>query len=158
MTYCSQSNTLPLRLKHKTRGGIFAASNTPGNHACLNIGERVSFALTDQRAASVTLACVLPSDPTSADEGVVKLEPSTESSSPQRVLALLMAHNRQVDLLQHDLVLASCPKLILAPTCGKAVLPIELLLGLWKADGVDVLLQLKWLSGVEERPIVGKIP
>lgn len=114
--------------------------------------------MTHQWAASVPLARVLPSNSTRADERIVELEPATKSSFSQRVLALFVAHDRQVDLLQDNLVLTGGSKLVFAPTCGKAVLPVELLLGVGQADCVNVLLQLEWLGGVQKCPVVGKVP
>ena len=47
--------------------------------------------------------------------------------------------------------------MILAPPHCKALLPLKHLLGVWKVDGVDMLLQLERLCGEGESSVVGQV-
>ena len=82
----------------------------------LDISVGISLGWTHQGTASISLACILASDATSAQEGVVQLELLTQSGGPETVLALVMSNHWQVNLLQHNLILSNSSELILAPT------------------------------------------
>merc|ERR1711899_593566 len=109
-------------------------------------------------AASISLASVLAINSASADERVVKLEPLAKPGGPEGGLALVVADNWQVDLLENNLVIASSSELILPPPCGEAALAIKELLWLWKTHSVNMSLKVKVLGSVENCPVVGKVP
>merc|ERR1719470_554719 len=69
-----------------------------------------------------------------------------------------MAHHRQVDLLQDHLILPGGSKLVLSPSCGETVVSFKLFIRLRKAHGVNVLLELEVLAGVQNSPVVGEVP
>merc|ERR1719431_74036 len=139
-------------------GVVLATANSPGHDAGLDVGIGVILAGTDQRAASVSLAGVLPINSSSTDEGVIKLEPLAQPGGPQRHLTLIMAHHRQVDLLQDHLILPGGSKLVLSPSRGETVVSFKLFIRLRKAHGVNVLLELEVLAGVQNSPVVGEVP
>merc|ERR1719273_480569 len=141
-----------------TRGVVLATSDTPSNDASLDVRSWVELALADQRAASISLASVLAINSASADERVVKLEPLAKPGGPGGGLALVVANNWQVDLLENNLVIASSSKLILSPPCGEAALAIKELLCLCKTHSVNVSLKVKVLGCVENCPVVGEVP
>merc|ERR1719331_702203 len=111
-----------------TRCVVFATSNTPSHNASLDVRSWVKLALADQGTASISLASVLAINSTSTDEGVVKLESLAKPGGSERGLALVMANNWQVDLLENNLVISSSSKLVFPPPCGKACLEIKELL------------------------------
>merc|ERR1719300_456470 len=137
---------------------VLPTSDTPGNNASLDIRSRVKLALADQRTASVSLAGVLAINPTSTDEGVVKLESFAESGGSEGSLALVMANNWQVDLLENNLVISCSSKFVLSPPCGKAGLSIKQLFWLRKTYCVNVGLEIKVLRKVKNSPVIGKVP
>merc|ERR1719180_356815 len=69
-----------------------------------------------------------------------------------------MANNWQVNLLENNLIISSSSKLVLSPPRGKATLSVEKLFWLRKTDSVDVSLEIKVLVGVENSPVISKVP
>merc|ERR1712088_598181 len=126
-----------------SRGVVLATANAPGHDAGLDVGVGVVLAGTDQRAATVSLAGVLPINSSSTDEGVIKLEPLAQPGGPQRHLTL---------------ILAGGSKLVLSPPRGETVVSFKLFIRLGKAHGVNVLLELEVLAGVQNSPVVGEVP
>merc|ERR1712032_467591 len=140
-----------------TRCVVFATSNTPSHNASLDIRSWVKLALADQGTASISLASVLAINSTSTDEGVVKLESLAKPGGSERGLALVMANNWQVDLLENNLVISCSSKLVLSPPGGKAALSVEKLFWLRKTDSVNVSLEIKVLRDVKNCPIIGEV-
>merc|ERR1711936_204044 len=141
-----------------TRCVVLATSNTLSHDSGLDIRSWVKLALADQRTATISLACVLAISPTSADEGVVKLESLAKPGGSEGGLTLVMANNWQVDLLENNLVISSSSKLVLSPPCGKACLEVKEFFWLGKADSVYVGLKVKVLRDIEDSPVVGEVP
>merc|ERR1712226_1247322 len=86
------------------------------------------------------------------------LEPLAKPGGPEGGLALVVADNWQVDLLENNLVIASSSELVLSPSCGEAALAIKELLWLWKTHSVNMSLKVKVLGSVENCPVVGEVP
>merc|ERR1719273_1578973 len=141
-----------------TRGVVLTTSDTPSNDASLDVRCWVELALADKRAASISLASVLAINSASADERVIKLEPLAKPGGPEGGLALVVADNWQVDLLENNLVIAGGSELILSPSCGEACLEVKQFLWLGKADCINVGLKVKVLRSVENCPVVGEVP
>merc|ERR1711936_606144 len=140
-----------------TRCVVLATSNTPSHDSGLDIRSWVKLALADQRTATISLACVLAISPTSADEGVVKLESLAKPGGSEGGLTLVVANNWQVDLLENNLVISCSSKLVFSPACGKACLEIKEFLWLGKADSVNVGLKVKVLGSVKNSPVIGEV-
>merc|ERR1711936_938135 len=141
-----------------TRCVVLATADTPGNDTSLDVGSWVKLALADKGASTISLAGVLAVNSASADKRIVQLEPLAKSGGPEGGLALVVADNWWVDLLENHLVVSSSSKLVLTPSCGKACLSIEELFWLRKTDGVNMSLKVKVLGCVENGPIVSEVP
>merc|ERR1712226_1136314 len=86
------------------------------------------------------------------------LEPLSKPGGPEGGLALVVADNWQVNLLENNLVIACSSELILSPPCGEAALAIKELLWLWKTHSVNMSLKVKVLGSIENCPVVGEVP
>merc|ERR550525_1986814 len=138
-------------------GPVLPAANAPGHKAGLDVGVGVVLGGTDQGTAAVSLAGVLPAHSAGTDKAVVELELLAQPGLPEAVLACVVVHHGQVDLLQDHLVLPGRPELVLPPPGGEAGGPAERLPGLGQADGVDVVGQLELLAGEEDGEVVLKV-
>ena len=81
----------------------------------------------------------------------------SQSCGPQPLLALVVAHHWQVNLLEDHLVLPCRSKPVLAPPSSKTCGPIKQFISLRKIGGVNVAGQDKVLGGKEDSEIILKI-
>merc|ERR550525_890808 len=135
-------------------GSVLPAADAPGHDAGLDVGVGVVLGGANQGAAAVSLAGVLAIDSSSTDETVVELELPAQPGLPEAVLAGVVVHHGEVDLLQDHLVLPGSPELVLPPPGGEAGGAAERLPGLGQAGGVDVVGELELLAGEEDGEVV----
>merc|ERR1712013_686568 len=119
-------------------GSILTTADTPGNHTSLYIGVRVIFRGAHKGASSISFACVFAIDSSCTDEGIMELVLLSQPGGSQLILALIVAHNWEVNLLEDNLVLSCRTKLVLAPPSGKAGGSIKQFLSLRKTDCVNM--------------------
>merc|ERR1712079_528337 len=74
----------------------------------------------DQRTAAISLAGVLTIDSASTDKTVVQLELPAQPGLSEAVLAGVVVHHGEVDLLRDHLVLPGSSELVLTPPGGEA--------------------------------------
>merc|ERR550525_661358 len=91
-------------------GPVLPAADAPGHNAGLDVGVGVVLGGADQGTAAVSLAGVLPAHSAGTDEAVVELELLAQPGLPEAVLAGVVVHHGQVDLLQDHLVLPGRPE------------------------------------------------
>merc|ERR1712013_830131 len=123
-------------------GSILTTANTPGNHTSLYIGVRVIFRGAHKGASSISFACVFAIDSSCTDEGIMELVLLSWPGGSQLILALIVAHNWEVNLLEDNLVLSCRSKLVLAPPSGKAGGSIKQFLSLRKRVWLSLVLSV----------------
>merc|ERR1712013_328531 len=138
-------------------GSILTTANTPGNHTSLYIGVRVIFRGAHKGASSISFACVFAIDSSCTDEGIMELVLLSQPGGSQLILALIVAHNWEVNLLEDNLVLSCRTKLVLAPPSGKAGGSIKQFLSLRKTDCVNMTGEDKVFRGEEDCKVIVKI-
>merc|ERR1711911_340941 len=137
---------------------VLATPDAPGDDAGLDVGVGVVLAGADKGGAAITLARVLTSNTSGAEEGVVQLVLLAESGAPELVLAHGLVHHGEADLLEDHLVLTRGPELVLAPSGGEAGGAVEDLIGVRKTDGVKMLVQDKVLRDMEDSKVILEVP
>merc|ERR1719153_540090 len=138
-------------------GSILTTANTPGNHTSLYVGVRVIFRGTHKGASSISLACVLAIDSSCTDEGIMELVLLSKPGGPQLVLALIVAHHWEVNLLEDNLVLSCRSKLVLTPPCSKTGCSIKEFISLRKTDSVNMTGEDKVFRCEENSKVIVKI-
>ena len=101
-------------------------AHPPAHNAC-QLPDPVQ--LTDQRTPPVSLAGVLPLLPASAEEPGVEQELAAQSGRSEPLLALTVAHDGDIHLLQDVLVGAGQTELVLPPAAHPAPVAGEILEG-----------------------------
>ena len=140
---------------------LLPATHSEGHDAHLGVGGvgGVSGVLgADQGAAPVTFAGVLARYTSGTDEGGVQSEPLAQPGGPELLLADVVPHHGDLQLLQDHLVLTLSTVLVLPPPGGEAGPAVEVLPGLGEADGVHVVVQHEVLSREQHREVVSEAP
>lgn len=135
---------------------ILSAANTPRNNTGLIVVRRRSCDGTHQWGTSITTASILSGTATGTHEARVQTETVAEAGLAKGRLALVVGDDRQLDLLQDDLVLALLAEDVLAPAGGKAVGAVKLGVLRGQTGWLDVFGQVERLFENEQSNIVGQ--
>ena len=140
---------------------IYVASFLPEHY--LNITLAISIIApcgAHEGSTSVTLAGVHLVEATGTNCGVVQLEVLAQPGGLQGILAVILEDEVKVNLLEDCLVLAGDVKFILAPTGGKTIPGLEVVLfrHSGQADHIHMGGQNELSAHMQEGNIIGQVP
>lgn len=104
-----------------------------------------------ERATATNLTRVDVLLTSGADKRIMEIEACAQPRSSEAVLATVERHHRKWNLLHDDRVFSLPPEHVLAPSAGEARLAVGEIVLCWKANHVDMLVDLNGPIEDQER-------